>query len=1418
MARVAGATVLEFRLLGPLEVRAGGRPVAVGGARQRELLALLLLHRLEVVPTDLLLEELFANQRAGGRNALQVAIMRLRRALGDGDVIATEAGGYALHVESDQIDSVRFECLLAAARKARAAGDDAAAATRLRDGLALWHGRALSGLGAHDFIERERRRLEELRLEATMDRIDADLALGKGADLIAELETLVAAHPLQERLRGQLMLALYRAGRQADALGAFQATRRMLDHELGLEPSRALQRLQRAILIHDGALDSDSMSPRRPSADVCPFKGLAAFEATDAGYFFGRERVVAGLVARLAEDNFVALVGPSGSGKSSTLRAGLLPALAEGALPGSTRWRRVLVRPGSRPLDALERKLDGSVAHALAGLAEHQRLLIVVDQFEEIFVACADERRRDAFVEALTEAAGDPERRAVVVLGVRADFYGRCAAYPELAELLSGRSVLLRPMTRHELKRTIYEPAGRSGLEVEPELAEALARDVARTASGLPLLSSTLLELWRRRDRSRLTLAAYQQTGGVEASVARLAEAAYAMLDERERATARKILLRLAGEEDGALVGRRLPLGDFDADTDAIARRVLVVLTERRLLTMSQGSVELAHEALLRHWPRLEGWVEDDVHGRRVHSHLMRAAREWNEAERDPTDLYRGARLAATLEWAAAHPHAINALEGDFLAAARDAQDHEATFQRRQNRRLRAALAGAIALLALAVLAGAVALAQRHSARQSARVSLARGLGAEALIEPRVDRALLLAREAVALDDSPDTAGALLGTLLRSPAAIGTFSLPLGRRPLRVSVSPDGRALAVVDNSSALRLYDARTHHARSTPRQPAFSDMSPSFLPNGSLAVAGQDAKGPRLELLDARTLQLRRGLRYSHRLWVTPSGDMYPFASGDRIFVAWEERRPDGGDGRAWLDSWDPRTQRWTSTPLGSDGITGAGPAAGGRVVTVTNTEAATWDAATARRLSRVPVTARGRFVSVAPVGHRIVLTDSAGAVRIVDVRTGATRRLPGGHNGNSSAVFSPDGRVLASPGDDGTIILWDARTAQLLETLVGHGGRVIAAAFSPDGRTLYSCSLDGAVFAWDLAGTRRFGRPFDAATTRFPQTVAAPPLAVAPDGKAFITRTTPSTLGVFTIGTLNRRAQVAPLGPNAAIRAVAWGPHDELVAGDARGRVALWHGSRPSAEIRVLGTLKSAAVALAISPSGDAIAAVEGNPDTRHPQGSLTIWRATTGRRTRALLRFPAIVTAIAYSPDGTHLSVALGDGRVLVLDTRTGRVAHTLQASDRSITSLAYAPDGTLATGSFWGIVQRWNPATSTRLGHQLLAAAAPLASIAFSPDGATMSTTGGSDGVVKLWTTRDEQQLGANLPGSTGQWGSATFTPDGQHLIAVYDDGRGTIWPTTLRAWEQHACAVAARTLSRDEWTRYVPDRRFTRVC
>ncbi|HYZ80770.1 MAG TPA: BTAD domain-containing putative transcriptional regulator, partial [Solirubrobacteraceae bacterium] len=337
----------QFRVLGPLEVSRDGAILRLGGERQRALLALLLIRANELVTTGWLIDHLFGGEAAAA-NAVHVAVSRLRRTLhaADEELLVTRPGGYLLSLGRDQLDAVRFERLLDEGRRMLAAGEPAGAAARMREALALWRGPALADLATIEFLAPEARRLEELRLLALMERIDADLAVGLHAELIPELETLVAAEPLRERLRQQQMLALYRAGRRAEALEVYRETSQMLREELGLEPTHALRDLEQMVLRQDASLRARCEDP--PAADrlVCPFKGLASFDSGDAEYFRGRDRVVSDLVAQAAESTLVGILGPSGIGKSSLLRAGLLPALMSGALPRSAGWRQVVLRPG----------------------------------------------------------------------------------------------------------------------------------------------------------------------------------------------------------------------------------------------------------------------------------------------------------------------------------------------------------------------------------------------------------------------------------------------------------------------------------------------------------------------------------------------------------------------------------------------------------------------------------------------------------------------------------------------------------------------------------------------------------------------------------------------------------------------------------------------------------------------------------------------------------------------------------------------------------------------------------------------------------------------------------------------------------------------------------------------------------------
>ena len=993
---------MQIRLLGHLEASVDDRPLELGGAKQRAVLAMLGLEANQMVSADRLVEGLWGEEPPpSAAKMVQNYILRLRKVIAaDGAAeIVTRGRAYELQIDRELIDALRFERLVAEASRGGSGG-------AARQALALYRGEPLADIASEPFAGAEIRRLEALRLTASELAVDADLTAGRHQELLSEIDALLAENPLRERLHAQRMLALYRCGRQADALEAYREARARLVEEIGLEPGPELRRLQAAILRQDPALAVEEGAPEFPSeleaaaaqplidherelralrrrrregglvtlagaygmgktrlaaelarearrdgasvfyasglgpaevalaaigraaesrgpallvlddadrADaevrlalfslregaavvlatgvqaaalarleprealvlepldaeavaaiaafyappgseipvdallrtsrgvprrvhaaasewarraatervdalagrsaaersqaralesqlavsvvdlqstlerieerpagtpvVCPFKGLASFDRDDAEYFFGREGLVAELVAYLVGAPLLAVVGPSGSGKSSVVRAGLLPALAGGVLPGSQHWTQAVIRPGAHP------------ARELARLSPRDRGVLVVDQFEELFTACQDERERAEFASALL-------RLPRVVLAVRADFYGRCAAYPELSRALRDNHVLVGPMNREELRRAIERPARRAGLVVEPELADALLADVEGEPGALPLLSTALLELWGRRDGRRLQLAAYARSGGVQGAVARLAEDAYVALDPGQQAAARRLLLRLSDEDEGgAIVRRRIALAE--QDDDIVAR-----LTERRLLTVSEGTVEVAHEALLHEWPRLRGWLDEDTEGRRLQHRLRAAAGAWEADRRDPGVLYRGARLAAALDWAAEHGDELDATERAFLEASRRASG-------RAQRRLRAGLAGVASLLVLAVIAGFVALDQRNQARERETAADAQRLGAQALASDDLDLALLLARQGVTLSDTVQTRGNLLAALLKSPAAIGVIR-GVGQ-PESLVLSPDGRTLVTTAISRSFDFVDART-------------------------------------------------------------------------------------------------------------------------------------------------------------------------------------------------------------------------------------------------------------------------------------------------------------------------------------------------------------------------------------------------------------------------------------------------------------------------------------------------------------------------------------------------------------------------------------------------------------------------------
>ncbi|HET8759296.1 MAG TPA: WD40 repeat domain-containing protein, partial [Solirubrobacteraceae bacterium] len=927
---------------------------------------------------------------------------------------------------------------------------------------------------------------------------------------------------------------------------------------------------------------------------------------------------------------------------------------------------------------------------------------------------------------------------------------------------------------------------------------EALLADVEGRPGGLPLLSTTLLELWGRRDGSTLRLTEYTRRGGVQGAVARLAEDAYRRLDAAQQIEARALILRLAGEDEtGAIVRRRIALAELAAGAEGVAAE----LADRRLLTVSDGAVEVAHEALLREWPRLRSWLDEDVQGRRLHRRLDEAARAWDADDRDPGGLYRGARLAAALDWAAAHEPELNATERAFLDDSRHASG-------RAQRRLRLVLAGVASLLVLAVIAGVVALDQRERARDQATTAAAQRLGAQALAEGDLDRSLLLARQGVALDDTLQTRGNLLAALIKSPAAIGIVSGD-GGRVTGLDISPDDRTLAFVGADGTLTLIDARTRRPVVAPQTVAghlraWGPDDVRFSPDGTRLSVG----GTQPVVLEARSARVAaavpptEGVLYGARF--SPDGrTLYAVVNdpSDRTFV----------------QRLDPRTGARLSPPV----YVARAPATvtllltrdGRRIVTTLDGgPTVIRDPRTLRPLRRLAV--GGDTAALAPDGRTMVVGRRDGSVRFVDLASGHVRTAAGRHDGPVTAsAFAPDGRTAVTTGEDSRAIVWNAADADVRETLSGHAGVMTAVVISHDGRTAYTAGQDGKVVFWDLEGDRRLGRPFVTAPV-FPRDFALPPFssyALAPDGQTLAIGHGDGSVSLLDARTLRERSRFRAVagGPVFGIGFLPGGPL--LAVGGPNGFVGLFDASNGRLVRRLPGHTWPLH-APGFSADGRLMATASAD--------AIQLWTLRAGRPVgspRAYPSSPAGIADAALSPDGRTLAVASALG-VDIVDVRDVQRRSTVPTLPGPATSVRFGRDGrSLVIGRPEGYAEvistrTWRPVTRRLGGHT-----GEVMSLAMSPDGRTLAT-GSWDGTVWLYDIASGQPLGTPLRAVPNHVVEPEFSPDGAYLFAITDAGRSWRWDVRPAAWRRHACAVAGRSLTRSEWNELLPGRDYAPAC
>ncbi|MFD4240968.1 hypothetical protein ACFWP3_05115 [Streptomyces sp. NPDC058525] len=1128
--------------------------------------------------------------------------------------------------------------------------------------------------------------------------------------------------------------------------------------------------------------------PGETGGQGAPYAGLSAFQPEDADRFFGRERLTGELLAKVRERRFLTVFGPSGSGKSSLLRAGLVArARAEG-------WPVVLFTPGPRPLEECAVRLaavTGETAGTLMAelradpTALHLRIrqavldrtpdvdaLLVVDQFEEVFTLCGDPEERNAFIAMLIAATTASTSRTRVVLGVRADFYGHCVQHPGLVEAMRDAQIAVGPMSSQELREAITRPAVLADCTVTGPLLAAVVADATGQPGALPLVSHAMAETWRRRSGSRLTLDGYLAAGGIRHALAHTAESAYRALSPAQQELARALFLRLTALGDGTEdTRRRITRNELDPNPDTA--RVLESLARQRLVTLDEGYVEITHEAIIRCWPRLRGWLTEDRDRLLLHRQLTEATAGWEAQDRDPHALYRGARLAAALDLAAADGSRLSSRERRFLDASREAQAGETAEVRRRTVRLRQLVTLLTVLVAVAATAGGLAVDSRDSAIRQRNVAIARKAAADAAEVRQHNPALavqlnLAAYRLAATGDVRDQLMTAFATPYTSRLTGHTSDL------VSISFAPKSTVLATASWDRTVRLWDTGNAHR---PVQLAVLNQpeelrSVAFGADGRvLATAGERS----VRLWDVTNRRAPAELstlpdQRSAPTWVA-SGPGGVIATGHsdgaaRLWDVKDPRRPRlvadvpghtgpvtsvtfSPDGRTLATTGDTTARLWNVTdpvrPLlldvlrgHTDTVTSAAFGPDGRTVATGSWDrtARVWDIGGSPR-TRQPAVLLGHSAivwSVAFSQDGRTLVSVGGSTLFWDVAAPAhPKRFSTVQGGAYQAAFSPDGRTFVN--SDRLLDLRDL-------SLATHDDVVTSLAFSPGGRLLASASWDGTARLWQVTGGRALW-PLSVLNghTKFVRSVA-----FSPDGRTLVTASEDTTVRVWDVADPRAPRLTSVLTPGSGeVGGAGFGPDGRLLVVWAQQGAGLWDMADPGRPrpLSRIGEGGPHVTLASFRPDGRTLVTSTGE------SGSLRFWDIADPRSPRELpspFRSDPLTGGV-FSPDNRALAaIHRTDRTVWLIDVKDmGRPAKArqLSASGSWIYTLSLAADGRrLAAGAADSKALLWD-VNGTAAPTALTGHANPVPAVAFSPDGKTLAT-GGNDFTIRLWDTEPDR--------------------------------------------------------------------------
>ncbi len=1262
---------------------------------------------------------------------------------------------------------------------------------------------------------------EQVRLDPASPRSDI-YALG-----IVTYEMLTGAPPFPESSLTALL-----DHHASDAIPSVREVRpelpAALDRAIGRatakEPKdRLSDPLELAAAVRD-ALQGDASSVTVPAGEIRnPYKGLRAFLEADAADFFGREAVTKRLLQRLEDDQpgsrFLAVVGPSGSGKSSVVRAGLVPALRRGALPGSERWYVIDMLPGAHPLRELESALLGlAVAPPPSLLDELEgdtrgllravdrilpdpdaELLIVLDQLEEVFTLIEDEDERFHILESLRAATTEAGSRVRIVATLRADFFDQPLSVRGFGDLLAQRTEAITPMSPEELERAIVAPAERTGLAVEPRLLAAMIADVVDRPGALPLLQFTLTELAERREDGVLTLVGYRRIGGVSGALARRAEQLFEAMNEGARDACRQVFLRLVTLGEGSDDTRRRvrrselqPLTDartLDGVLDAFGRHRLISFD--RDPATREPTVEIAHEALLGAWDRLSAWIDEARDDIRTQRRLAVAVSEWESAERDPSYLLRGARLDQVHEWVDTTTLALSDADRAYVAEGVEVQravsERERAMERRSVRRLRSLVALGVAAALVATTLTVVAVNQRGLAEDEARVSRARELAAAAVANLDVDaeRSILLAMEAV------DTTRSVDGSVL--PEAEDALHRAVGASRIVRSFPGVGGDLDWSSTGEFVTTGDFAGEDPRDTGvidiRDAGFGEILRSF-PAENQGFQHVDYNAEVAFSADGSMLAVT-GNDGALKVFDEASGDLLSSVPGS----SWAFGPSFSADGSLAGAVWDR----------------GPGDPGAARVV----------DLSTQRVLS-FPAPGDAKATALSPDGTQMAVASASppGVVQVTDIATGDVRELTNpGRYGFTSVAWSPDGRYIAAGGWDAAVPVWGAR-GRLRFLLTGHTDGAHWLDWSPDSSALVTGSDDGTAKVW---GITDHGAP--ELMTLAAQEGVISGVAFSGDGTQVMTGSETSAIKIWDVGPTGD-AEWAHV-PNDGDVMFARTGRELVTSSVIDGKVTVLDldtgEQRQVGSVRPYGALPD--VEHDLSPDGSSVAIRYGYPFSQ----KLSVRAVATGNE---LFAIDENVGEVDWSPSGENLAVGLR-GSVSIYD-RSGHEVVSLPGGDAG----KFGPHGLIATYGVSNIaiwdwrreeviatlpvgvgqvafdpsgqriatedLEIWDVASeklSLRLPYSLRDV-----TVAFSPDGTRLAVGSGDE--VRVFDARSGAALQEFRHRAAVEVFKVVFSPDGSMLASWADDGT-RVWALDIDDLLDIARQNVTRSLSDEECRQYL---------